>query len=195
MLGTVGFVLYFIYDINSLKWQNRILHQFFWLGTLCLCASTVWSMWGVPLSFRAAQPAGIVCGVGGVLFFVSLIYTLFFAIPFEETYVEENRRRRACTEGVYALCRHPGILWFAGLFLCLWGVTGEASRGVYFISMIVWNYLYALFQDRWTFPGTFENYREYRRTAPFLLPNRRSIRACFAGKGAGKRGTKEGDAR
>ena len=31
--------------------------------------------------------------------------------------------------------------------------------------------------------------------APFLLPNRRSIRACFAGKGAGKRGTKEGDAR
>ena len=35
LLGTVGFVLYFLYDINSLKWNNR-----FWGGDVSfMCIS------------------------------------------------------------------------------------------------------------------------------------------------------------
>ena len=60
-------------------------------------------------------------GLGGFLFLCLLIYTLFFALPFEETYCEENKLRAAYTEGMYGLCRHPGVLWFAGAYLCMWG--------------------------------------------------------------------------
>ena len=192
ILGTTGFVLYFIYDVNSLKWRSRIVHQFFWAGTLCLAVSAVQAMIGMPALAGAALPGRAACIAGGVLFFALLAYTLFFAIPFGETYVEDSRSRSACTEGVYALCRHPGILWFAGLFLCLWGVTGDGSRGVYFISMIVWNYLYAVFQDRWTFPKTFVNYKDYQRGTPFLLPDRKSIRRCFGPDAGARRGRKGG---
>lgn len=192
ILGTTGFVLYFIYDINGLKWQNRIAHQFFWMGTLCLIISTARVMAGMPVLAGPSLPGRAVCMAGSVLFFVLLIYTLFFALPFEETYVEESRSRSAYTEGVYALCRHPGILWFAGLYLCLWGVSGDVSQGVYFISMIVWNYLYVIFQDLWTFPRTFVNYMDYKRGTPFVLPNRKSIRRCFGLDETGNTGTKGG---
>ena len=52
---------------------------------------------------QKAQPAGA---------FAALIYTLFFALPFDETYAKQNNGRYVCDRGVYALCRHPGILCF-----------------------------------------------------------------------------------
>lgn len=108
----------------------------------------------------------------------SYIY-LVFSLPFEETYCEENKLRAAYTEGVYGLCRHPGVLWFAGAYLCMWGMFGGWRQGIYFLLMIFWNYLYIIFQDLWTFPQTFFNYREYQKTTPFLMPNRDSIKKCL----------------
>ena len=116
---------------------------------------------------------------GALCFLALLIYTLFFALPFEETYCEENKLRAAYTEGVYGLCRHPGVLWFAGAYLCMWGMFGGWRQGIYFLLMIFWNYLYIIFQDLWTFPQTFFNYREYQKTTPFLMPNRDSIKKCL----------------
>ena len=114
-----------------------------------------------------------------VFFLVCLYIPCFFALPFEETYCEENKLRAAYTEGVYGLCRHPGVLWFAGAFLCMWGMLGGWRPGIYFGLMIFWNYLYIIFQDLWTFPRTFFNYREYQQSTPFLIPNGKSIRACM----------------
>ena len=102
-----------------------------------------------------------------------------FALPFEETYCEENKLRAAYTEGMYGLCRHPGVLWFAGAYLCMWGMVGGWKHGIYFLLMIFWNYLYIIFQDLWTFPRTFFNYKEYQQSTPFLIPNRKSIRVCL----------------
>lgn len=118
-------------------------------------------------------------GLGAVVFLGLLIYTLFFALPFEETYCEESKLRAAYTEGIYGLCRHPGVLWFAGAYLCMWGMTGGWREGSYFLCMIFWNYLYIIFQDLWTFPRTFFNYEEYQISTPFLIPNRKSIQVCL----------------
>lgn len=180
ILGTIGFLLYFIYDVNSIIWKNSVIQKFFATGSICVAASAVWAM-GMALTDGENHPAvQIGFGVGALIFLVLLVYTLFFALPFEETYLEENKERLAYTEGVYGLCRHPGVLWFAGVYLCLWGVSGELSQGIYFISIIFWNYLYVVFQDVWTFPKTFTNYNEYKQKTPFLLPNRRSVGACLA---------------
>ena len=48
-------------------------------------------------------------GIGALFFLGLLIYTLFFALPFEETYCEDNKLRAAYTEGMYGVCRHPGV--------------------------------------------------------------------------------------
>lgn len=181
LFGTVGFLLCILYDINSISWRNRILNKMFLAGTLCITGSAFWAV-RTALGKRTAEtPFCFIFATGSLLFLGMLIYTLFFALPFEETYLEENRQRMAYTEGVYALCRHPGVLMFAGLFLCLWGMTGRISQGIYFLSMILWNYIYIILQDVWIFPETFTNYTEYKKTTPFLIPSRNSI--CRALKG------------
>lgn len=175
LLGTVGFLLFILYDVNSISWKNKILNKMFLAGSLCVAGSAVWTVWNALQERRAEMPFAFIFAAGSLFFFGMLIYTLFFALPFEETYLEENRQRMAYTEGVYALCRHPGVLMFAGLFLCLWGMTGRISQGFYFLSMILWDYLYIILQDLWIFPKTFTNYTEYKKTTPFLIPSRRSI--------------------
>ena len=179
ILGTAGFVLYFVYDINSVLSKNVCLQKFFAWGSIHVEASVVaefCSAWGQ--GHRSVE-AVIGFGIGALFFLGLLIYTLFFALPFEETYCEENKLRAAYTEGVYGLCRHPGVLWFAGAFLCMWGMLGGWRPGIYFGLMIFWNYLYIIFQDLWTFPRTFFNYREYQQSTPFLIPNGKSIRVCM----------------
>ena len=178
ILGTTGFVLYFIYDINSILFRNTILQKFFAWGSVLVVLSAaveVVSAWGQSHSTMGAK---IGFGAGALFFLILLIYTLFFALPFEETYREENRLRAAYTEGVYSLCRHPGVLWFAGAYLCMWGMVGGWQPGIYFLLMILWNVLYIVFQDLWTFPRTFFNYGDYKRNTPFLIPTGKSIRAC-----------------
>ena len=133
ILGTAGFVLYFVYDINSVLSKNVCLQKFFAWGSILVVASVVaefCSAWGQ--GHRSVEAV------------------MFFALPFEETYCEENKLRAAYTEGVYGLCRHPGVLWFAGAFLCMWGMLGGWRPGIYFGLMIFWNYLYIIFQDLWT---------------------------------------------
>lgn len=180
LLGTVGFVLYFVYDINSIKMKNTILQQFFGVGSLCLVIATVGTMINLCDFGRLKKPIGMFCAVASIFFLLVLIYTLFFALPFDQTYLKENKERLACTEGMYALCRHPGILWFTALYLCLWGIVGFSWRGIYFLLMILWNVLYVIFQDLWIFPLTFTNYAEYKRTTPFLIPDRDSIYTCIS---------------
>ena len=112
ILGSAGFLLYFIYDINSVRKQNRLLQKFFAAGTILVVLSLfmeLWFAWG-QCSHMIGRMIGF--GIGAMCFLALLIYTLFFALPFEQTYCEENRLRAAYTEGVYGLCRHPGVLYF-----------------------------------------------------------------------------------
>lgn len=120
VLGTVGFLLCFVYDINSITWKNSILQRAFAAGSVCVVISAIWAL-KESLVNGAVHPAFFAAlGAGSLAFLGLLIYTLFFALPFQETYVEKSKERMAYTEGVYCLCRHPGVLWFAGAYICLW---------------------------------------------------------------------------
>lgn len=177
-MGILGFVFYFIYDINSIYWNNRWLQKFFLAGTCLITLSTAEMLYNQRANFQLGC-AAITGGVAACLFFLLLIYTLFFALPFEETYVAENKERKAYTRGVYGLCRHPGVLWFAGLYGGLALLVG--SRQVIILAGVLTalNVLYVVFQDLWTFPKTFSNYEEYKKSTPFLIPNGKSIQYCI----------------
>lgn len=180
LLGTAGFLLYFLYDVNSIVMKNGFVQKFFALGSVLEVISVIWAMKLFGRQRAFCPVIVLLFAIGAAGFFLLLIYTLFFALPFEETYCKENTVRLAYTEGVYSLCRHPGVLWFAGAYLCLWGITGSVSGGGYFLSMIAWNFIYVILQDMWTFPHTFSNYLEYKKKTPFLFPNRKSIQECLS---------------
>lgn len=186
-LGVLGFLCYFLYDINSVGriagWMNRL----FMIGTILIVAATSVLFWK-RRSVLFQTPMDLLWMACGVFFLCLLIYTLFFALPFDETYVKESRYRKAYTEGVYALCRHPGVLWFAGMYLFAALLWKSLEGMIFFVVMVILNICYIIFQDYYSFPKTFSNYREYQRSTPFLIPNRKSIQQCRNSKrGAGRK--------
>ena len=112
------------------------------------------------------------------IFKIALKNTLFFALPAEASYAHPGEDRPVCASGVYALCRHPGVLWFAGAYLCLWGGCGFPLWAAVLYTVL--DVLLVVFEDGWVFPARLSGYDDYRRTTPFLLPNRSSLRALFA---------------
>lgn len=179
LMAVAAFVLFFAYDWNSIHRKNGVVQRFFGLGTAMLVVSTAGCM--------MQQKRNITWGVWQTAIFLAafllavglLIYTLFFAIPFDDTYLKESKCRKACTEKMYALCRHPGVLWLAAVLgICACYKWNKATVG-YAVAVTVCNLCYVIYQEVLIFPATFQNYREYQSKTPFLIPNRESIRTCI----------------
>ncbi len=174
-MGLCAFLLFFMSDYNDWRWGYRGLRGCFPLGILLLAAGTI-------LSIREGEPllSGWARGVTVILaalFFVLLVHALFFALPANASYARPGERRPVCVKGVYALCRHPGVLWFMGLYTCLWLSCGlPIWQAVLYSGLDV---LLVAFEDRCVFPEKLEGYGDYQVSTPFLLPNRRSIRTCW----------------
>ena len=179
LLGMLGFLLFFLYDVNSFTWRSRLLHKSFALGVTLLAAATV-------LDLAAALRMGAFSGlkdlillVAGALCLAALVYCLFFALPFAETYQDTDGPPAVCDRSVYALCRHPGVLCMLGMYL-FWGLGALPAtmlrNGLIFSGL---NTVYVCFQDRMTFPRTFPDYPDYQKNVPFLIPTGASIRAAW----------------
>lgn len=179
MLGGLSFILFCFYDLNSILWKNKFFNLFFLFGLVGIGFSTsqvIWSFRDI-ISTNLSQEYGWL--VMGFVFFALLIYSLFFALPFEKTYVNQAPKK-VYTEGVYALCRHPGVLWFIGLYLSLYFFIERPLMLIMTILFIGFNFLYIVLQDLWTFPKTFIDYDVYKEKTPFLIPNLSSIQRCFS---------------
>ncbi len=174
LMGTAGFALFFLSDFNDWRLSRKGLKWAFPLGFLLLIIGTALSA-----DPKAALLRGWLrmAGFAALALFLALeIYTLFFALPAEASYARPGEERPVCTTGVYALCRHPGVLWFAGVYICLWLTVGlplwEAAL------YCVLDVLLVVFEDLCVFPARLDGYDAYRAQTPFLLPTRQSIRAC-----------------
>ena len=174
--GLGAFALFFLSDHNDWKLKRRSLRLCFPLGTLLLLLGTsAGCVRGRPPLHGGLRLAALILAAG---FAALLVHTLFFALPAEASYAHPGQDRPVCVSGVYALCRHPGVLWFAGLYLCLWGGFGfPLWAAVLYTALDV---LLVVFEDGWVFPARLSGYDDYRRTTPFLLPNASSLRAFFA---------------
>ncbi len=189
VLGLLGFLAYLLYDVNSVTKKNPLAHSLFAVGSALLLAATVWDLAAAWRAGALRSPGSWLLAVCAIAFGCLLLYTLFFSLPFDETYRSQNAPRRVYDRGMYALCRHPGVLWFFLFYLCLGLACLPGRLLVHGMLFSLCNLLYVLFQDRWTFPRTFPDYPDYRRAVPFLLPTIRSLRTawltrrCAADKG------------
>ena len=93
LLGCLAFVLYLLYDINSYLWQLKAPRSFFLIGTLLLACAAV-------TDIRAAWLANAFTGLKDAALlllsaaaFAALLYSLFFALPFDETYAQQQNGR------------------------------------------------------------------------------------------------------
>lgn len=175
ILGTAGFVLFLLYDINSYSINHKLLNCSFTAGIFLISISTVlllheaWKLGG----FSAIEDLGLL--LLSILAFGALLYCLFFALPFQDTYSRPQKGRHTYMCGVYAACRHPGVICFFFMYLFL-GIAALPAKlllvGIWFSAL---NCGYAWFQDKITFPKTFCDYDIYRKKVPFLIPTKNSI--------------------
>lgn len=183
--GIAAFVAFGLYDVNSVIWKNRIADKLFFAGSVAITVSYVLAVHDAASTGKSMLdiPSGIktVALIAGIMSVILLVYTLFFAIPFRDTYVGNDGagKRIVCRTGMYALCRHPGVLWFtvAGICMCIVFMTRDML--IFTGTVCVLNVLYIVLQDKWTFIHTFSDYEDYRKETPFLIPRISGIVKCF----------------
>lgn len=172
IIGAIGYLLFLIYDVNEIKQFHKVLKTTFCLGLVLQIGATIGMFYTNLMYLRLS-----VWGIGISLFgFAFLIYSLFFALPFEDTYIKLGEKRKVYDKGVYAISRHPGVLFYIFFYIGL--ALLEPTR-ITISTYLIWsllNIIYIIFQDLWTFPRNFYNYDSYRESTPFLIPTVKSIR-------------------
>lgn len=179
ILGVVAYILFALYDINSVIFRNKLLSWSFFAGTILLAAATaaVIAACGQRIVWDPFRTG--ICGAIAAVFLILLIYTLFFALPFKATYLKAEAPPKVIRSGVYALCRHPGVLWLIGFYLFM-GLALSVPL-IYMAAAIFsgMDILYVVLQDRWTFMKSFSDYGDYKKDTPFLIPNLKSMKRCI----------------
>ena len=180
-LGCASFVLFVIYDLNQVSLGLQWIRPFFAVGCVLLAVSTmVLTFVGQPI-FVLLVPFRAIFGILALLSLGLTIYSLFFALPFKETYIEEDVSNRVYDRGIYALCRHPGVLFFISFYFFHWLYTGKKLMFMAFVVYGLLNSFYAWLQDRFFFERLFCNYDTCRKTTPFLIPTRASVKRSLKG--------------
>lgn len=181
ILGIVAFVCYFIYDWNESHQKLRLFHSLFLTGSILLgIATIILVLKGYHyVGYRGTSQFafGVLC----LLSFGVLIYTLFFALPMKETYVDfHNEKPSVCDTGMYALCRHPGFIWYGCVYLFLYFIFPCKELMIGTIVLCGCNFAYIVAEDIYFFPRMFSDYDTYKTNVPFLIPNRSSIKKCMS---------------
>ncbi|HEB29248.1 MAG TPA: hypothetical protein ENI15_00020 [Spirochaetes bacterium] len=178
--GVLGFIIFFCFDMASLKGNLFIKRAAFIMGHSFLAYSLLMVCIG-PEKIELSRVYRLTGLVFSSVFFLIMIYSIFIEIPFKVTYIGQNRENVLVKTGTYGLVRHPGVLWYifflSGLFL----MTGSKTL---LFALPVWSavdIIYIVLQERFIFIKMFgEEYREYQQEVPILIPTRKSIKRCVS---------------
>jgi len=173
LFGCAAFSFFFLGDFNDWRMEKPILRLCFPIGLILLSYGTV---------IEIIEHGGLrdsIFLITAALFFGLLIYTLFFAFNTKEAYQTQEKGRPVYTTGVYGICRHPGVLWFAGIYLSFWLM--ERISFISAASYIGLNIVLAWFEDVYVFPATMSGYDKYKTKVPFLIPLIRFRRTALSG--------------
>ncbi|MFA7077395.1 MAG: hypothetical protein WC147_03140 [Syntrophomonas sp.] len=179
ILGCLAFIILTMFDQNKYKQIHNYLNLCFPTGILILAFSTVaillngFASFALPLFFR------MVFYALAVLSLILQLYTLFFALPFSKTYVNLGKGNQVIDTGMFALCRHPGVIWFFFFYLFLWVASGKMTVLWAGIIWTILDILHVYIQDRWYFPKILNEYNLYITRVPFLIPNKNSLKNAF----------------
>lgn len=179
--GVVGFLAFILFDINKIRWHAKPLNLLFAFGILLLLGSTalcVPNLSEVGSRFDVRRIAGL---AGLLASGLGVVYALFFALPFDKTYTEGGDLPLV-SQGLYGMCRHPAFWPFASLYFFLWLFFTGRRMFLAAILYTVCNFIYICVQDRYIFPQYIRGYSNYKKTVPFLLPTRESVKRAFSTK-------------
>lgn len=179
LTGCLAFIFFYIFDLNKTRFFKKSLNISFTAGIVLLAVSTAGILLGNYKSYEIIYPLKLLFGALSAASLLMLFYTLFFALPFAETYTGAEQGNSVVDGGMYALCRHPGVIWFFFFYLFLWLASGRAMMMWAGLIWTIMDIILVYVEDRWFFPTAFNGYEQYKSKVPFLIPNPVSIKKCI----------------
>ncbi len=169
ILILLAFTMFIIYDYNQIMNNYKFLRPLFFLGALIMVGVTLFVFINADTGFSFGYAFTIIFYALAFVSLIMLVYTLFFAIPFEDAYIKGSKQK-LCTKGIYSLCRHPGVLFLSNFYLLLSLGKGSYQLIYLWILVTLCNLVYVTIQDKYTFPVLFEDYSKYKEKTPFVFP-------------------------
>ena len=168
LVAVFSFASLFFYDLFQVRGNrvNTLLFSIIGYGGLFLSHFFMVLRYLPSVEFDAPSIAAMSLGV---IFLLLLFYSLFVEIPLKGTY-RSGSGRRAYTSGTYGFIRHLGFLWFAVFQICLMVLFRRTEVYLFSCVTIFLDFSLILVEDVWIFPRLFEDYREYKKKVPFLIP-------------------------
>lgn len=160
VLGVIAFAVMAIGDLNDAFFKKRPIKLCFPLGLVMLCLATA-------ARLSLTEFSVLWCAAAAV-FLVLELYALFGSFSVSEAYTATDVPRQTCDNGLYSLCRHPGIPPFACLYICL-----HFGAGLPLLDALVYIFcdlLLAVFEDTVIFPRILGGYDDYKKRVPFIIP-------------------------
>ena len=176
--GIIAFFMMYIYDLNLIYLGNKIFKKFFAIGSIILVFATLAN---IIIYFPKKIDAHFIIFLGlALLAAIGLIYTLFFALKFDDAYKNTENKQPCVKTGVYALCRHPGVHMMILMYLCLYLAFQNETMLFMLIGFNLLNIGYVILQDIIIFPKQFVDYDEYKKIISQQLKMNFSIVVAFS---------------
>jgi protein-S-isoprenylcysteine O-methyltransferase Ste14 len=185
LLGAGGFGLMLAFDFALLKKETR-WDRLLPVAALLAAAPAHGAALLGPVLF-APTAAALAAGAALSAASLYLLYRSLLADLPAGTYGGGGGEKTLVRTGTYALCRHPGFLWYCGLLAGLFLLS--RSQWLLFAGP-AWacaNLALVAVEDKFIFPRLLPGYTAYRRETPFLIPTARSLRLFFK-RPSGNRG-------
>ncbi len=174
ILGIIGFMLLYIFDLNKILWQKQILNVLFAFGLMLLGIGTFLLYYEYEMIIFSYNLSWLFI-IFAIINLLLIFYALFGALPFKRTYIKTDINKVVDT-GLYALCRHPGVLFFGFFYLFLYLSN---LRNIFLWSFLLWtimDIIHVWIQDQFIFPKALIGYTAYQKNVPFLIPTIKSIK-------------------
>lgn len=191
LLGCIAFGFLYLFDINKVIAISKLFNVNFAIGCVLLADATYKLIVGDYYGFSVILPFKVIFLILAAFCLVMMLYSLFISLPFAKTYLKTYVSSEVIDFGMYALCRHPGVIWFFFFYLFLWLFTGS---WVMLLACIIWtvmDVIHVWIQDRWFLPAILKGYHNYQNTTPFLIPTIESIKKSWDSR----RGWAKGESR
>jgi protein-S-isoprenylcysteine O-methyltransferase Ste14 len=177
--GCLAFMFFCIFDLNKIKFRKKSINLSFAAGIVLLAAATLGILLKESSGFDVSLLNKLFFGALSITSLSMMLFSLFAALPCSETYMELKQENNVVDQGIYALCRHPGVIWFFFFYLFLWLASGKTMMlwaGIIWTTMDI---IYVYIEDRWFFPAAINGYDKYKNEVPFIIPTPASIKRCL----------------
>lgn len=177
ILIIVAYIIYMVYEWCNVQLPDaRSKEKLFTIATGLLVVATIAF---ISMSYKHTYGfRSVLCFIVAAFGLFGMVVSLFFTLP-KGTYAEPGKRRRTYKRKMYALCRHPGVLFYCIFYLFLWLAMPSPKGLIECVVFILGDVAYMLVQDLWSFPKIFYDYDQYKKQTPMFIPNGRSIRRCI----------------